>query len=102
MPRHVPRTDTAMSRTDPDDHASLRVLRHFFERRLADDGEGPDGPRPCTLKRCEDLVPHLVERTIARAALRRAVRRPLASDGGAVGSWKETLRAAALTALRGR
>lgn len=90
-----------MPRTDPDDEASLRVLRHFFERRLADD-EGPDGPRPCALERCKDLVPHLVERTIARAALRRAVRRPLAPDGGAVGSWKEALRAAALTALRGR
>lgn len=88
-----------MSRPDPDDHASLRVLRHFFERRLADGGEEPDGARPCTQEQCEDLVPHLVERTIARAALRRAVQRPLAPGGGAVGSWKQTLRAAALTAL---
>jgi hypothetical protein len=98
---NVPSSDTAMPRTDPDDEASLRVLHHFFERRLAD-GARPDRPRPCTQERCEDLVSHLVEQTIARAALRRAVQRPLAPDGGTVGPWKETLRAAALTALRGR
>lgn len=91
-----------MSRTDPDDRASRRVLHHFFEQRLTD-GEGGDGARPCTQERCGDLVAHLVERTIARAALRRAVRRPLAPDGEQpVASWKETLRATALTALRGR
>jgi hypothetical protein len=89
-----------MSNTDPNGRV-VRVLRHFFERRLADD-QTPDGARPCTPERCEYVVPHLVERTIARAALRRAVRRPLAPGGRAAGSWKETLRAAALTALRGR
>jgi hypothetical protein len=82
-----------------DDRVPLRVLRHFFERRLGDE-TGPDDRRPCTKGRCEYLIPHLVERTIARAALRRAVRRPLGADAPPAGSWKETLRAAALTELR--
>jgi hypothetical protein len=90
-----------MSRLDPQDPASLRVLRHFFERQL-DRGEATEGPRPCTQERCGHLVAHLVERTIARAALRRAVRRPLGADVPPAGAWKETLRAAALTALRRR
>jgi hypothetical protein len=89
-----------MSRLDPQDPASLRVLRHFFERQL-NRGDTTEGPCPSAQERCEYLVAHLVERTIARAALRRAVRRPLGADAPA-GAWKETLRAAALTALRRR
>jgi hypothetical protein len=84
-------------RTDrPHDPSVLRTLRRFFERRLpfSDEGGGP------TLRH---VVSHLMERTLARAALRAATldNAPsgTAPPDGATG-WKHHLMVAALTELR--
>lgn len=77
----------------PHDPTVLRTLRRFFERRLSCLGE-----KDRAAASQHHVVSHLMEQTVARAALRAAIR----TDDAAPTStdWKHHLMVAALTELR--
>jgi len=77
----------------PHDPAVLRTLRRFFERRLTPSWDD-------TGRTLRPLVSHLMERTVARAALRAAATNEDSAPQKAPADWKHHLMVAALTELR--
>lgn len=82
MPEHV-----------PDSVHSTRLLRRFFAQRVESAATPSNTPGEEA-----QVVRHLSERALARAALRMAVHTP-SSDSGTASDWKASLMAAALTEL---